>query len=281
MDKLQKDISKTFIDEISNKNSVVIQVGSRHTGKTLFSMSILSYCIKNKLFDSYHLVIPTYRYQRYNTFQWIDDLNDKDQDKITIYESFGLFIVEDLIKNRKKNGNTLFMIDDATSFMELFSQNKSLRKLIVESRHLRVTTWLISHSLKSTINPLIRSNTAYYLLHKQSNASFLGSLWEENLSLFVDKKIFMNMCKDKMLSDGYVCIVIDSDRSLLDCNAMKWDFIDKERSLILKSNNKVYQKNKDDTEKTDKNNATKAGPKNRQRANPIQQIASFKIINKN
>lgn len=280
MDKLQKDIFNIFIDDITKINSVCIEVGVRHSGKSLFSMSVLSYCLKNKMFDSYHLVLPTYKYQRNGTFGWIDRLNDKDQSKITIYESFSLFIIEDLIRNRKKNGNTLFMVDDATSFLELFGQNASLRKLIVESRHLHITTWLITHSLKSTVSRLIRQNTAYYLLHKQSNAGFLVSLWEENLSLFVDKKEFMTMCKDMMTSQDYICIVIDSDRSVLDCNAMSWNEIKNERELILKSNNTVYHK-KDDTQKANKDNTIKPNPKIRSSASKFPSFKSFKIIDKN
>lgn len=274
MEKIQKDISETFIGEISNKNSVVVEVGSRHTGKTLFAMSILSHCLKNELFDSYHLVLPTYQYQRYNTFRWIEELTDKQQNKITIYESFGLFIIDDLINNRQKNGNTLFMVDDATSFLELFQSNKSLRKLITESRHLSVSTWLISHSLRSTINPLIRSNTSYYLLHKQSNANFLSGLWEENISLFLDKKEFMAMCKDRMLNDSYVCIVIDSDRSVVDCNAMDWGFVKKERDLLLKANSKIYKKDNDKKHKED-NKTQQVIPKPKNRPS-ILSIPTFK-----
>lgn len=280
---MRADLSKNFIDELHNRNSVVIQVGVRYSSKTTTAISVINHCIRNRLFTEYHLVIPTFQYQRNNTFNFMNGLKDEDSNRITIYEDFSLQIIEELIKRQKKSrGNILFYLDDASSFISLFSQSSILKKLIVEARHLKITTWLTTHSLKSTISPLIRSNTSYYLLHRQSNADFLESLWSEVLSLFMSKSDFLNMCRDEMKNKEFSCILIDKDRSKIDKNFIESPIIKENIDLILKSQTKVYQSNKsnrnDESKKDDKNKRCSGNNKVGKPNTSIQRFKGFKVI---
>ena len=274
---LQIDLANRFIDELSKKNSVILQVGVRYSSKTTLGMAVLNKCIRDTLFDEYHLVIPTFKYQRNNTFNFMNGLSTKDSDRITVYEDFSLQIIERLVRTARPNKNVFFYLDDCSSFIQLFSQSSILKKLIVEARHLRISTWLTSHSLKSTISPLIRANTSYFLLHRQSNADFLESLWAEVLSLFMDKKAFLNMCRDEMANKEFSCILIDKDRSKIDKNFMESRIIKSDISLILNTQRTLYSKN-DEPKKNDEINKSTRNSQVRKPSSSIPRFKSFKAI---
>lgn len=282
MDSIKENIERRFFDEICKKNGVVVQIGVRYSGKTLWFCSALSYFIKNDCFESYHLVLPSYRFQRDNTYKFLELLPKDKGDRITIYEDFGVEIVELLLKNRKKNGNTLFLIDDATNFNELFYTNENVKKLITLARHLSISTWLVSHTLLKTLSPQIRANISYIVLHRVSNMNLLSSFHEEILSMFIDKKDFLDFLKRELRANDFYALVIDKDRSQIShINSMEWDRIKKERLYIQNiNNNNITKKNNESNRKENvKANTTQNTIKTKQQPPcKFPKIKSFKVV---
>jgi hypothetical protein len=262
------ELSKPFIKELAPKHAVIVQCGVRYSGKSLWSCALLRYLMTNtKIYDEYHLVIPTWKFQAKGTFKWIESLDKSISSKITIYEDFSLNVVSNLLtKGRRDSRHRYLYLDDATSFSELFSQSEVLKDLITKARHYKITTHIITHHLKAVMIPLLRSNVSYYILHRNVNAKFLEGIYEENLSLFFERKDWIDLCRREMRKD-YPALAIDRDRQRIDCNAMDWDFIKTQRDILLKHDKIVYN----DTQKVHKDDTTKNGCGARKCTHRVQQ----------
>ena len=245
-------LEKEFIKELAPKHGVIVQTGVRHSGKSLWSCALLRHLMisPKSLYHEFHLVIPTWRFQAKDTFAWIGELPEAVQDKITIYEDFSINVIRRLLDRSIKDKRHRYLyIDDATSFGELFSQSETLKDLITKARHYKITTHIITHHLKAVMIPLLRSNISYYILHRNVNAKFLEGIYEENLSLFFSKQDWFDTCRKEMRGE-FPAIAIDRDQQRVDCGAMNWSYIKKERDLIINSTSTNI--NQDDNKKISK-----------------------------
>lgn len=230
------DLEKPFLEEF-NKGGVYLQCGVRYSGKSLFASSLIRHLLVTDQFDRYELVIPTYSFQAKDTYAWVEQLDKKIQDKITVYESFSLQIVEDIMRQaRKDDKRTFYYMDDATSIGELFSlYSTEFKDLTTKARHYRTVLWLAIHHVKGVLTPQIRSSISFYCVHRLPDSSLLETIWQENLSLFYEKKDWLQMCREEMKKD-FPLIVIHRDKAGgVDNTGMDWKFIAKQRLLILKS----------------------------------------------
>jgi hypothetical protein len=250
------NLEKDFINELAPKHAVIVQTGVRYSGKSLWSCSLLRHLLTNtKIYDEYHLIIPTWRFQAKGTFKWLEHLPKAITEKITIYEDFSINMVSKLLEKAKKDKRHRYMyLDDATSFGELFQQSETLKDLVTKTRHFRITFHVQTHHLKSVCLPLLRSSVSYYILHRNVNAKFLEGIYDESLSLFFDKKDWIDICRKEMRKE-YPAIAIDRDRQRIDCNAMNWNIIKFQRDILLNNDNIEYS-NKND-KKIHQNNTTK------------------------
>jgi hypothetical protein len=248
-----QNLEQGFIKELAPKHAIIVQTGVRYSGKSLWSCSLLRHLMVNtKLYDEYHLIIPTWKFQSKGTFKWLQLLPKNIADKITVYEDFSVNIVSKLLEKGKCDKRHRYLyLDDATSFGELFQQSEQLKDLITKARHYKITTHIITHHLKAVMIPLLRSNISYYILHRNVNSKFLEGIYDENLSLFFDKKDWFNVCRKEMKKD-YPAIAIDRDRQRVDCNTMNWNYINTQRNLILNLNNIDYTDEKISKNKGDK-----------------------------
>ena len=233
------NLADEFLNELAPKHGLIVQTGVRYSGKSLWSCSLLRHLMTNtNKYAEYHLIIPTWRFQALGTFKWIQELPKNIIDKITVYEDFSIHVVSKLLdKGRRDKKHRYLYIDDATSFGELFQQSETLKDLVTKARHYRITSHIITHHLKSVMIPLLRSNVSYYILHRNVNCKFLEGIWDENLSLFYDKKDWFDLCKKKM-REKYPAIAIDRDRQRIDSNCMNWQYIKLQRDFIIKSQHK-------------------------------------------
>ena len=273
------NLENEFIEELAPKHAVIVQTGVRHSGKSLWSCALLRHLMtdKERLYDEYHLIIPTWSFQAKDTFAWIGDLPKKTQGKITIYEEFSINVIRKLLdKSAKDKLHRYLYIDDATTFGELFQQSETLKDLITKARHYKITTHIITHHLKAVMIPLLRSNVSYYFLHRNVNSKFLEGIYEENLSLFYTRADWFDTCRREM-RHPFPAIAIDRDRQRVDCGAMDWNFIKKQRALIIKSPSTSISN--DDNKTVHKDKPTKNGCNSGKCTHRIQQGARKQIVN--
>jgi hypothetical protein len=230
------------------KNSLLIQVGCRASGKTTWAMSFLAHLINDDdFFQEFHLVLPTYESgQTGGTFDWIDRLPPSKARKITIYCDFSLVIVEKLIDESDGKTNRFLYVDDATAEQDLFSQSELMRSLSTKARHYKISTLICVHFMKLR-NVLLRCSAEWLIIHRMTDYKVLEGIFEESASLFWDKKLFIELCREEMAKD-YPSILIWRDKGLIDCgNGMNYSFQKKYRDKVL--NKTIAKKPQDGSEK--------------------------------
>jgi hypothetical protein len=230
---INNSLEKEFLQSLK-KNTMMIQVGCRHSGKTTWAMSLLAFLLQeDNFYHEFHLVLPTYSTgQTGGTFDWLDRLPEKLKKKITIYCDFSLVIVERLIEESDGKTNRFFYVDDATAEQELFSQSDIMRSLSSKARHYKITTMICLHFMKLR-NTLLRCSAEWLIIHRMTDNKVLENIYDESASLFWDKKQFIGMCRDEMLKD-YPSILIWRDKGLIDCgNGMDYSFQNKYRDKVL------------------------------------------------
>lgn len=234
-------LEKDFIESL-HKNTMMIQVGCRHSGKTTWAMCLLAFLLLDDgFYDEFHLVLPTYASgQTGGTFDFLDRLPTKIQKKIIIYCDFSLVIVERLIEESNGKKNRFLYIDDATAEQELFSTSEIMRSLSSKARHYKITTMICLHFMKLR-NTLLRCSAEWLIIHRMTDYKVLENIYDESASLFWDKKQFIEMCRDEMLKD-YPSILIWRDKGRIDCgNGMDYTFQNKYRDKVL--NKSISKKN--------------------------------------
>ena len=227
-------LEKNFMESLK-KNTILIQVGCRHSGKTTWSCCLLrELMLADDFYDEYHFVLPTYDTgQQGGTFDWIKKLPKNITKKITIYCEFSLGIVDKLIEESDGKKNRFFYLDDATAETSLFSNESALKSLSTKARHYKITTLFCFHFLKRTVSTQLRNSAEWIIMHRATDSKLLEGIWEECASLFHDKDTFMEMCRDKM-SDEFPCVVIWRDKGRIDAeNGMNWSFQNKHRDIVL------------------------------------------------
>jgi hypothetical protein len=276
---MESDLSSEFWKDLTEKNGVFLQIGVRASGKSLFVASLVKSLLDRGSFDEYHLIIPTMAYQRAGTFDYL--YNEKESDLVTIYEQFSIPIISNLItKARKDKLKRFIYVDDATAFVTVFHDTEEFRQLTSLSRHLRISSLLCFHHVKGVLRPLVRCSSSYFILHRLVDQVLLTTIWEENMSLFIDKKAFLELCREEMKKD-YPCIVLHRDLGKLDRGGMDFSYIRKARDLILNRQKKDIKTKNDDTPKVHKSDGKTREPVSAVQSgvlqSPIQKGTGIKV----
>lgn len=234
-----KNLKKPFLEEM-DRGGVWLQCGVRHSGKTVFGSAVIRHAMEKDMFDFYDLVIPTYGYQAKDTFCWLETLPDKIKNKITIYQDFSVLILDFIIERQKsdkfRGTKTFFYMDDATAITELSGPSiEQFKIMTTQARHLGICMWLTFHHVKRILTPQIRGSCSFFVIHRLPDIKILETIWEENMSLWYDKNTWLDFCRKTMRED-YPCVVVHRDKAGgVDDKAMDgWDFIKKQRDIILK-----------------------------------------------
>lgn len=239
-------LEKEFLESLQ-KNTMCVQVGCRHSGKTTWACSLLRYLmLQDNFFGEFHLILPTYESgQTGGTFDWIDDLPLKVRQRITIYCEFSMVIVNQLIDQSDGVTNRFLYVDDATSETVLFSNDVALKAVSSKARHYKITTFLCFHFLKKTLSTQLRNSAEWIILHRATDAKLLEGIWEECASLFFDKNVFMGMCREEMSKD-YPSVILWRDKGQIDVgHGMDWHIQITHRDKVLKEgrNKKKHNSN--------------------------------------
>jgi hypothetical protein len=225
------------------ENICILQVGTKHSGKTVTACVLIRHLLlEDNFYNEFHLVLPSYDNQAKGTFDWLDKLPKKAQNKITIYESFSMVIIDDLIEKADGKKNRFLYVDDATAEQAFFSNSEQLKALSTRCRHLKITAFLCFHYLRRSLTPQLRNSCEFLMLHRVCDEKLLTSIWEESISLFMPKEQFLSICRTEMLKD-YPCICLWKDKVKMDIGCMEWKFQAEHRPFIIKNNSKTREHN--------------------------------------
>lgn len=187
-----------------NSGTVVVSCGSKGSGKSCFMLAMLRACVEANAFEDYVLFFPSLYVEQHDSYAWC-----LKQKNFTIYTGYHNAILEKLYqqnKELKKQRKTLVVIDDATTFAsELrLATNENLIALVSQARHLKISLWILVHSLKNILSPCLRENTGWLIIYSITNSKLLNDIWEEYTSIETDYKTFVswyrNMSKEKYAS---------------------------------------------------------------------------------
>lgn len=176
-------LEKTFCRDVK-EGTLIVSCGAKKSGKTNFMLAMLRACVEANAFDDYILIFPSLLVEQYDSYKWC-----MKQKEFTIYTGYHPSIIEKLYKRNldpKKRKRTLLIIDDATMFCKdlMYAQKSSeLVGVISQSRHIQVSTWVLLHSLRGIISPVLRENTGYLIVYSIMNERLLNAIWEEYLSI--------------------------------------------------------------------------------------------------
>lgn len=226
----QGDLNKEFAVDMTI-GCVLCSVGSKGAGKTSFMLACLRACLERGIFDDYVLILPSYEVEADDSYAFLEDFEE-----VTIYTKYHESIARKLynrnhdIKTRKA---TLFVIDDASAFAIDLHNGKSseLVGLISESRHVKVTTWLLVHSLRNILSPIMRENIRYLLLYSITNRRLLEAVYEEYMSVYMDKNQFMEWYRNVSRAKFSCFMLKTAPPPIVDEHSNNWPWIKYHRKL--------------------------------------------------
>ena len=230
------DLSKQFGESV-NEGSVIVSCGARGSGKSCFMLSMLRACVESNAFEEYILVFPSLYVEQHDSYAWCLKVPE-----FTIYTSYHNSILEKLYernKDLKKQKKTLVVLDDATGFAKelRLATNENLIGLVSQTRHLKVTVWMLVHSLLNILSPCLRENTSWLLIYSITNRKLLEDIWEEYLSVQCDWKEFSNWYRD-MSKEKYSSFMLKTSPPVaIDIGSNKWKTTERFRNLNIGGKN--------------------------------------------
>jgi hypothetical protein len=169
-----------FLTDNFNTGRFILSIGIKGGGKTYLMNNFLKLALLTEKYESYHLVIPMYKHEANDSYNFIPNSN-----QIKIYNGYSEKVSEIVIKERL-NKHTCFMIDDASGEL-LQNLDTTLMKLITTTRHGKgCTLWINVHSAKKILSPLIRQNIDYLFVYRLTNRKLLQDIYDEWLSFKFD-----------------------------------------------------------------------------------------------
>jgi len=207
------NLIEVFVKDLMSVHCVNCSVGSKGSGKSNTMLSVLRACLDNNSFDEYHLVLPSFKFEQNGSYKFILPYKN-----VKIYNTFHMLIVDRIIARQDKDNSKsiLLVIDDATEMAsQLWSPDPSLLALVSRSRHLKISTWMLVHSLRKVLSPVLRENLRYLLIYDVSNKKLLDSIYEEFFSVDMTVKEFYEEWKQHK-SVRYSCMMLrlGTDRTL-------------------------------------------------------------------
>lgn len=197
-----KEIENELLSD--DQSRIIISCGVKQSSKTFNLLSYLHCCFIMKRYKHYHLVLPNFGHEA-DDDQYKFMNNYSKDNKISIYNKYSPLVIKKVVGKQNREP-TLFVIDDATSQGGDISNSHAFQRLLTESRHLNITVYIIVHSLKKVLSPLLRANCDYLMLFRVTNINLLKTFYEEMLGLypcFKNFNDFKNQYFEKILNIKY------------------------------------------------------------------------------
>ncbi len=195
----------------NDSNRICCMVGAKGSSKTYTMLNLIKFYLLQNRFKTYHLILPAYKND--NDQEQYEFLKHTDKKaKILIYTKYSPLVLENIINKSDKKNQQLVVIDDGTQYGNMLNES-TFTELITTSRHLKITLFFITHSMKSVMTPKVRANIDYLFIYRITNDKLLrGSVYEEFFSMlpdFKDYNEFKHFYYNKILKDKYNGLFLD------------------------------------------------------------------------
>lgn len=220
---------KNFTEKIRNQNRVISLVGMKGSGKTHAMLSMIRWSMIDKVFDEYHLVLPSYHTEEESAYEFLNGLPN-----VYIYVRYTP-IVSELVeqraeKLRREGKRVLYALDDSTTRMQSgfhSTPDEQILEYVSQSRHLKVTVIIATHSLSGVLKPSIRSLLDYVFLFKTPNDKLIESFHKEFLGIFKRRwrtfNDFLEEYAERVFSVEHGCFMIDNVSNGSADDVTDWD----------------------------------------------------------
>jgi hypothetical protein len=208
------------------KDSCILTIGAKRTGKSFLALRVLNRCIQSKLFDEYHLVLPQMNGEQNDSYSFLRQYGKN----VFIYGKYHDLILEKVDKIRQ-NKSVFFLIDDATG--QLGRSQEALAHIFSTSRHGKnggSCCWIISHVCKCATKS-VRGTTDMVFLTTVFNEEILEDVYMNFLSTKykIEGKKFADFEKECFSHDSkYRQLLIcrdDHNRIATDFNVSDWNIL--------------------------------------------------------
>jgi hypothetical protein len=211
--------------------TIVVSCGGKGSGKTTFFLANLRAMLDQDAFEDYQLIIPSLFIEADDSYAWL-----REEKRLTIYTKYHQSLLTKILKrnsNPKTQLRTLFVIDDATKFAADLhdGHNEELISFVSEARHVHVTSWILLHSLKNVLSPIMRENLGFLVIYDISNRKLLDDVWQEYLSVSVDHKPFLEWFRDISIREFGSFMLKTTKPRVIDIDSNDWEWVTKMREF--------------------------------------------------
>jgi len=193
---------KKFDMKKLKKESIVVCIGKRNTGKSFLIKDILYHkkdipmgmviSRTDKMAHFYDQFIPGMLiHDRYQP-QLLDKLFKRQ---------------EKALKNGWENPHTFLLLDDCLSDAGAWSKDERIKEIFFNGRHYKIL-FLLTMQSPMGIPPAMRTNVDFTFILKNNNSADRERLFKNYAGMFPSKEIFENILNE--CSEDYHCLVIDN-----------------------------------------------------------------------
>lgn len=198
-------LEKDFLEEFE-KGRVCLSVGTKGSGKSYTMLAYLRYCLKHDIYDVYLLSLPVYKFEQFDSYDFIK--NYKGKAKIIIFNRYDTMIFKKAM-SLPNESRKLILLDDSTGGWSWRAEPEELQ-FLAAIRHHNCSLWIVIHVLKSALPPTMRSMIDFIFLHLNTNKKGLETVYEEYLSIAMPTfKEFMEYYKKNVLDRKYNSLLIN------------------------------------------------------------------------
>ena len=232
---MDNNLEKEFYERNKKTGLFTVICGRKSSGKSWIMTNYIALSYLYNLYDEYYLILPEYSTDaNSDTYKFIE--NHKDT---TIYNTYNPKITEH-IKKQSAHKKILYCMDDATSYLFHNKHNEELTNLVSTCRHGKGITVIVScHALKQVLDPLIRGMIDYLFIGAFTNYTIIKKhLYEENCSMMIDEKSFMDEYREKIVNVEHNFLFING-RCQFSFDVNKWELSQFDRNKALSKTGKV------------------------------------------
>jgi len=233
-----------FLEDNKKHGRSIISIGTPESGKSYLALKYVTYSLQNDLYDEYHIVAPTFNHEENSSYDFLK----QHKDKVKIYLKYNAVVSERVDKAREK-GKILFVVDDATSEL-LNNMDNTFIKLFTTTRHSKnggLTLWIIVHSAKKVLPPMLRQNVKYVFLYRIESSELLeDTIFKEFLSLQYRRqgKKYDHFVEEfsEVMENNKFGVVLIARKIGIDFDVTHWQFLNAEEQIQMKGTKRIKEK---------------------------------------
>jgi len=200
------NLEQDFLETNKKSGKFTVICGRKGSGKSYLATNYIAISYTYNVYDEYFFVFPEFSTDANSeTYKFING-----HPNTTIYNTYDKSITMK-VKETSKNKKILYVLDDATSYLFENKNKAELLNLFTTCRHGRgITIIVICHALKSVLVPSIRGMIDFMFIGAFTNYTIIKKhLYEENCSMMISEKEFMDEYKHKIVDEEHNFLFIN------------------------------------------------------------------------